>query len=404
MIDLSPPAHVEKTVRDIHQFIENDLSPIEQDLSQHLINEHLYLRQDGRLAPEVLAAQQTIRKRSAEQGLYALHMPKEVGGGGLSLTDMFFVHEAVYQHGIGVTQWMLSWTEGPNQMLMFLNEEQKQKYLLPMIRGETTGAYAITEYRGGSDVLGMQTQAEKRGDAWVINGTKAYITNAQYADLVFVCAMHDPSKGSVGATAFIVERDNPGLEIGRTYRTIMDDGMTGELRFENCPVPQDNMWGQEGEGCYLSMGMINWIRVRRGGMCTGLGQYLLDRCIDYIKSRGAFGGPLSRFQALQWMVVDSYLDVQAMRSMSLQSLWQADQGNLWVFKVDPQLIKTVCALKVFCDEALYRVADRAIQLHGAHGLMKESGIEKIFRIARNLRIPGGTDEIQRVNIAKALGL
>ena len=404
MIDLSPAAHVEKTVSDIHQFIENDLAPIEKDLSQHLINEHLYLRQDGRLAPEVLAAQRTIRKRSAEKGLYALHMPKEVGGGGLSLTDMFFVHEAVYQHGIGVTQWMLSWTEGPNQMLMFLNEEQKQEYLLPMIRGETTGAYAITEYRGGSDVLGMQTQAEKRGDAWVINGTKAYITNAQYADLVFVCAMHDPSQGSAGATAFIVERDNPGLEIGRTYRTIMDDGMTGELRFENCHIPQENMWGQEGEGFYLSMGMINWIRVRRGGMCTGLGQYLLDRCIDYVKNRRAFGGSLGRFQALQWMVVDSYLDVQAMRSMSLQSLWQADQGNLWAFKVDLELIKTVCALKVFCDEALYRVADRAVQLHGAHGLMKESGIEKIFRIARNLRIPGGTDEIQRVNIAKALGL
>ena len=104
------------------------------------------------------------------------------------------------------------------------------------------------------------------------------------------------------------------------------------------------------------------------------------------------------------MIVDSYLDVQAMRSMSLQSLWQADQGKLWALKVDPKLIQTVCGLKVFCDEALYRVADRAVQLHGAYGLSKDSGIEKIFRIARNLRIPGGTDEIQRVNIAKALGL
>ena len=104
------------------------------------------------------------------------------------------------------------------------------------------------------------------------------------------------------------------------------------------------------------------------------------------------------------MIVDSYLDVQAMRSMSLHCLWQADQGNLWTLKVDPQLVQAVCALKVFCDEALYRVADRAVQLHGAYGLSKESGIEKIFRIARNLRIPGGTDEIQRVNIAKALGL
>ena len=213
MIDFSPPADVEQTVRDIHRFIENDIAPIEYSLADHLTNEHLYLREDGRLAPEVLAAQQTIRQRSAQRGLYALHMPKEIGGGGFNLTDMFFVHEAVYQHGIGVAQWMLSWTEGPNHMLMFLTEEQKQKYLLPLVRGETTAAYAITEYRGGSDVLGMQTRAEKHDDTWVVNGTKAYITNAQYADLIFVCALHDPNKGGAGATAFIVERDNP--EIGR---------------------------------------------------------------------------------------------------------------------------------------------------------------------------------------------
>lgn len=404
MIDFTPPTHVQKTVSDIHRFISDELKPIERDLSEHLTNEHLYLREDGRLAPEVLEAQRTIRKKSADRGFYALHMPKEVGGGGFSLTDMFFVHEAVYQHGIGVTQWMLSWTEGPNRMLMFLTDEQKQKYLAPMMRGEWTAAYAITEYRGGSDVLGMETRAERRGDEWVLNGTKAYITNAPYAELMLVCAMTDPSKHGAGGTTFIVGRDAPGLHIGRTYRTIMDDGMTGELRFDNCRVPLDHTWGNEGEGFYLSMGMINWIRVRRGGMCTGLGQYLLDRCVTYIKNRQAFGGPLSRFQALQWMIVDSYLDVQAMRALSLQSLWQAAQGDLWQLKVDPRLIQVVCALKVFCDEALYRVADRAVQLHGAHGLMKESGIEKIFRIARNLRIPGGTDEIQRVNIAKALGL
>lgn len=404
MIDFTPPPYVQTTVADIHRFIADELKPIERDVATYLTNEHLYLQANGNLAPEVLAAQRAIRKKSAERGLYALHMPKEVGGGSFRLTDMFFVHEAVYQHGIGVTQWMLSWTEGPNQMLMLLSEEQKQRYLQPLMTGEQTAAYAITEYRGGSDVLGMHMRAERTGDEWSLNGTKAYITNAQYADQILVCAMTDPSKGSAGATAFIVERDAPGLKIGRTYRTIMDDGMTGELIFDDCRVPLENTWGQEGQGFYLSMGMINWIRVRRGGMCTGLGQYLLDRCIDYIKNRHAFGGPLSRFQALQWMIVDSYLDVQAMRSMSLQSLWQADQGNLWALKVDPALIQTVCALKVFCDEALYRVADRAVQLHGAYGLSKDSGIEKIFRIARNLRIPGGTDEIQRVNIAKALGL
>ncbi len=404
MIDFTPPPHVQEKVSAIHRFITADLKPIERDLAGHLANEHLYLQENGNLAPEVLAAQQTIHKKSADRGLYALHMPKEVGGGSFSLTDMFFVHEAVYQHGIGVTQWMLSWTEGPNQMLMRLSPDQKQRYLLPLMRGEQTAAYAITEYRGGSDVLGMQTRAERRGDEWSINGTKAYITNAQYADQIFVCAVTDPSQGSSGATAFIVENTAPGLHIGRTYRTIMDDGMTGELVFDDCRVPLKNTWGEEGAGFYLSMGMINWIRVRRGGMCTGLGQYLLDRCIDYTKNRQAFGRPLSRFQALQWMIVDSYLDVQAMRSMSLQSLWQADQGDLWALKVDPKLIQTVCALKVFCDEALYRVADRAVQLHGAYGLSKDSGIEKIFRIARNLRIPGGTDEIQRVNIAKALGL
>src|SRR5262249_199637 len=159
----------------------------------------------------------TIRQRSAARGLYALHMPKEVGGGGFSLTDMFFVHEAVYQHGIGVTQWMLSWTEGPNRMLMFLTEEQRQKYLLPMMRGGGTAAYGIGECRGGSDVVGMETRGEQRGDEWVINGTKAYITNAPYAELIVVCAMTDPSKQSAGGTTFLVERDAPGLHIGRTY-------------------------------------------------------------------------------------------------------------------------------------------------------------------------------------------
>ena len=404
MIDLSPPPHVANAVGEIHAFIRREVVPIERELGERLHNEHTYLREDGRLASEVLAAQQSVRRQSGNQGLYALHMPKEVGGGDFSLTDMFFVHEAVYQHGIGASQWMLSWTEGPNQMLMFLNEEQKQQYLVPMVRGEITGAYAITEYRGGSDVLGMDTRATKRGDTWLVNGTKAYITNAQYADVVFVCAMHDTSKGSQGATAFVVEGTNPGLKVGKTHRTIMDDGMTGDLRFENCLLSENNVWGQVGDGFYLSMGMINWIRVRRGGMCTGLGQYLVDRCTEYLKGRQAFGGPLGRFQALQWMVVDSYLDVQAMKSMALRSLWQADQGDLWSLEVDSELIKVVCALKVFCDEALYRVSDRAVQLHGAYGLTKQSGIEKIFRIARNLRIPGGTDEIQRVNIAKALGL
>ena len=123
MIDFTPPTHVQKTVSDIRRFISDELKPIEQDLARHLQNEHLYLREDGRLAPEVLEAQRTIRKKSADRGFYALHMPKEVGGGGFSLTDMFFVHEAAYQHGIGVTQWMLSWTEGPNQMLMLLTDE-----------------------------------------------------------------------------------------------------------------------------------------------------------------------------------------------------------------------------------------------------------------------------------------
>ena len=132
MIALSPPPHVQATVTDIRRFIADELQPIERDLAGPLANEHLYLRADGRLAPEVLAAQRAIRKRSAEHGFYALHMPKAVGGGGFGLTDMFFVHEAVYQHGIGVTQWLLSWTEGPNPMLMVLTEEQRQKYLLPI--------------------------------------------------------------------------------------------------------------------------------------------------------------------------------------------------------------------------------------------------------------------------------
>ena len=406
MIDFSPPDHVAATVSDIHRFIEREIAPIERDLFEHLVNEHLYLRlrADGRLAPEVEDAQRTIRKRSAERGFYALHMPTEVGGGGFCLTDMFFVHEAVYRHGIGVAQWLLSWTEGPNRMLMFLTPEQQRKYLLPLVRGDATAAYAITEYRGGSDVLGMETRAEKHGDAWVVNGTKAYITNAQYADLIFVCALHDPGAGGAGAIAFVVERDNPGLGIGRTYRTIMDDGMTGELRFENCRLSADHLWGAPGDGFYLSIGMINWIRVRRGGMCTGLGHYLLDRCLAHLKNRQAFGGPLSRFKRCSGWPSNAYLDVQAMRSLSLQSPLAGRPGQ----SVDAQGGPAPHQDRVRAEGLLRRslVPRGGPRRTTARRVRSDEGVRdrEDFRIARNLRIPGGTDEIQRVNIAKALGL
>lgn len=404
MIDLSPSPRAREAMARLDTFVEEVARPIEARVRRDYLDDRQVLDEDGTLHPAMAEARREVQRRAAEAGLYSLHMPAEVGGGGLSLTEMFFVQEALYRRGLGLFLAALAWTDGPTPILLHLDEERRRRYLYPAMRGEKQCVFAVTEAGAGSDVLGIQTTARREGREWVLNGHKYLITNAAYADFAQVFAVTDPGRGKDGITGFLVDRDAPGFRVGKTLRTLMDDGQTAEFFLENCRIPEENVIGQVGQGFYLAMQWINNQRMRRGGMCAGWAQFLLDRCVDHARSRRAFGQPIGKFQGVQWMIVDMLADARSARALSLQCLWEIEQGKPWALRPEADIVQKTCLMKLVNDETLFRVADRAIQVHGAAGLLKEQPLEKIFRIARNLRIPAGTTEIQRATIAKTLGL
>jgi alkylation response protein AidB-like acyl-CoA dehydrogenase len=254
----------------------------------------------------------------------------------------------------------------------------------------------------------MKTNAVKKGNKWVLNGHKAYITNPFEADIVNVLVKTEPDKGKHSFSYFQFESKdylNKGFRHGRLNRTMFDDGLTGELHFENLELPEEALIGEVGQGFEIALTSINWTRTRRGGMCSAWSKLLIDKSLDRLKSRVVGGKPLGRNQGLQWMISDMYLDWFSSRSSSLSCLREIEKfGPWWDTKRPAEQIRLFAMMKIINDEAFYRVADKALQLHGAAGIMKDTVVNKLFQIARNLRIPGGTDESQRNTIAETLGL
>jgi acyl-CoA dehydrogenase len=403
------PAAVQPLIDRVHEFIETEVEPVEDDYREYLGDPLSYLDEDGRLRPEVEAARAEIRERSGEEGLYALHMPEEVGGGGLSQREHFYVIEEVFRygtgHGTGLTKAMLAWTEGPPPMLTHLDADQRERWLDPLVDGTETACFAATEPGAGSDIPGISTSARRDGDDYVLDGQKQYITNAVFADTAQVLAKTDQAEGIDGMAVFLVDMDNPGIEVGRINRNIMMDGMTAELHLEDCRVGADQIVGEIGDGLQLALNYINWRRVGRGGMNVGMGRYLLDRMIDHATTREAFGEPIARNQAVQWPIVETATELHAVRAMSIRLLGEIDDlTSLDALDQPPAARRRMSMLKYYNDEALFEWADRAIQVLGGHGLMREGGVERVFRVARNLRIPAGTTEMQKRTIAETMGL
>ncbi len=410
MVDLSPTPRVSAILDRLSAFIEGQVEPLERDLERRLAERGLppgglwNLEPNGALHPLVWETKKEVARRSAAAGFYNLHLPEDVGGGGLSRSEMFFVEEAVYARGLGMKPAILAWTEGPSPMLLHLNTEQRRRFLDPLMRADQTAAFALTEQGAGSDVLGIKTCAGREGDGWVLSGHKAYITNAQYCDVAQVVAVTEPGAGRRSLSLFMVEAGRPGFRRGETYRTIMDDGLTGEIFLDQVRVPDANRVGEVGEGFHLALTYINWRRMGRGGMCSGWGKFLLERSLEYARRRRAFGAPIGNFQMVQQLLADLYVDWYAARSLSLAAQWEVDRLGPYKIPLSPEAVRLIAMLKLANDEAFYRIADRAVQVHGAYGLMRDNPVEKLFRVARNLRIPAGTDEIQRIQIAHGLGL
>jgi acyl-CoA dehydrogenase len=386
----------------VRAFIAEEALPMVEEVERDLPDTAFALEADGRLAGAMIGLKRRMQQASARAGLYLPHLPASEGGLGLGLVDTFYVQEEVFRHGLRGTQWMLAWTDGPSHLVAHWSPAARERHLPDFLAGRTSVAFALTEPRAGSDALALEATARRDGAGWVLSGEKHLITGAPFVEHAQVLARVEGA-GRRELTAFLVPMDAPGAERGPVQGTIMADGQTGVLRFRDVRLGPEALIGREGGGLELAFLWINWARSRRGGMCSGLGWHCLERAVAYTGERRAFGQPIRELGAVAERVSDMWLDWQAMRALSLELLARLDDaGVLAGGRVGPAERRDLSTLKTWCDEALMRIADRAIQVHGGRGLLSATGIERIFRVARNLRIPAGTTEIQRAMIAESL--
>ncbi len=393
-------------------FLTVEVGPVEEELARRDAGtpDNPHLDEAGRMHPAVWEARREVQRRSAKAGLYSPHVGEASGGGGFSRAEMQHVEEFVYHRsGLGLGLAALGWTEGANAAIEHCSSAAREHWLDPLVAGEITAAFANTEISVGTDVLAMETHAHRdvagRSDSdWVLNGAKAWITNAHFADVLQVTAVTEPGAGTRSLTMFLVDADAPGVTRGRDIPTMLNDGLTGELHFDDVRIPAEDVVGEPGDGFSLAMAWINWRRMCRGGMCAGWGAWLLERAVNRARVRTSGGKPIAELQAVQHLLADMDADVYAARAASLHAQVELDAlpGGAYGMPLAPEAPRLMSLIKVVNDEAFFRVADRAVQVHGGTGLRSGSPEEKLFRLARNLKIPAGTVEIQRNAIARGL--
>ena len=402
---LEPNERVLEYTRRFRRFLDEDVAALERELAAAKVGTPWQPHHDacGRMHPTVQQARREVQQRAGALGLYAPHMGTRFGGSGFGRVEMHHVEEYVYRHsGLGLGLAALAWTEGPYPSSEYINPALHERYLTPLIKGQMTLAFANTEISGGSDVLAMTTHAKRDGNDWVINGRKSWITNAHFADVVQLVCVTEPGAGIKSLSMFLVDTKTPGFQHGVDMPNTMDDGFTGELIFDNVRVPAENIVGEIGDGFALAMMSINWRRLCRGGMCAGWGKWMIERAVQYAQQRQSGGKPIAEHQAVQNMLTRMDMDVYQARSTSLIAQAELDRIGPFKLKLHSEVPRLVSLLKVINDEAFFRVADNAVQIRGASGLMRGAPEEKLFRIARNLRVPAGTTEIQMNAIARGM--
>jgi acyl-CoA dehydrogenase len=390
-MDFSVPAELDEVRSSFRTFLEREVRPVEERFRQQI--------QDGDWTDEMRAAGLELRRKSAEIGYYGAHLPEEVGGWGLSTLATTLLVEAGGQSGLRFASYVLGPPnpEAPTPLLLDCAPELQKKYLVPLVKAEKTTCFALTEPDAGSDAQSIRTRAVRDGDHFVINGRKHFITNGLHADFAVVFAVTDAEKRAQGGiTAFIVERDTPGYNIGKRQRTMAGESNQVELVFEDCRVPATNIVGAEGFGFYAAMKFLNQGRAYIGALCIGVADHCVRIASDYAKQRQTFGKPIGKNQAVQWMLADSVVEIEAARWMTYHLAWMCDQGE--------QPMRESSIVKLYNTEMVGRVADRAVQIFGGMGYLTEGPVEHIYRFVRALRIVEGTSEIQRLVIARTLGL
>ncbi len=375
--------------------------PVEAAISEHERNfgRKPSLEPDGSLAEHVRLIKRRVHRLGAEAGLYAPFVSERLGGRGSSLRACMYMHEEVFARGFRGQQWMLGWTDGPSPMVEVATERAAEEFVRPLMRAEITTAFAQTEPEAGSDATSVGTVARRDGGDWVIRGHKHLITNAPFAEVVQVVARTEDGRFGV----FLVPEDTKGFSRGPIQQTIMDDGQTGSLAFEDCRIPRDMVLGEPSEKFGVPMRWVNWTKSRRAGMCVGLARHCLGRALERAEEREAFGKPIGSYEQVATPIAEAYRKTWATRAACDALLEEIDAGDPFE-RPDAETRAAFAAIKLAAEECLLEAADVAVQVFGGLGLLKSTGLEHVFRVARNLRIPGGTAEIQRREIARSLGL
>ena len=369
---------VQQTIR---KFVKEELIPLE--------NEVLKNEREGRpgLSKEKV---QELRDKAKEFGFWGINTPEEYGGANLGQMML-----AIVLMELSKTFVPFSFGGSADNILYYGNEEQKKKYLLPTINGEKKSCFAMTEPNAGSDTRNIKMTAVKDGDEWVLNGEKTFITGGNEADFVMAIAvtdkeLHDKT-GTQGVTCFIVDRD---MGWRSEYIDTMGEWGPASLIFDKVRVPEENILGELHKGYNLGLEWIGFARWVVGAQAVGMAERLLQMAIDYAKERETFGRPIADRQAIQWMIADSAVEIEAAKWLVLNATFTLDQGE------DNRHLASIA--KLYGANMGNRVVDRVLQIHGGMGYTRELPIERWYREARLWRIYDGTDEIQRMIISRNL--
>ncbi|MEX2630377.1 MAG: acyl-CoA dehydrogenase family protein [Tistlia sp.] len=369
---------VVETVRD---FVERELYPLEAEVER-----------DGELPLETGRA---IQRKVLDLGFYAPNIPEEFGGGGLDHQTF-----ALLERELGRTAMALSvWWGRPSNILCACSPEQRERYLLPAVRGEKLDALALTEPDAGSDLRGMKAFARRDGDDFLLSGTKHFISHADVADFVIVFAATGEDQTPKGPrkriTAFLVDRGTPGFEIRPGYRSVSHRGYHNSiLSFDECRLPAAQVLGEVDRGFEVANTWLGATRVTVAAMCVGRARRALDLALQWAASRKQFGQAIGKFQGVSFKLADMATEIDAADYLTLAAAWQLDQG------LDAN--RAIAQAKLYASEMLARVTDETLQIYGGMGLMDELPVERLWRDARVERIWDGTSEIQRHIISRDL--
>src|SRR5581483_4372900 len=335
--------------------------------------------------------------KMAGAGLLGLPFPEEYGGAGADAVSLALAIEEISKAdgSVGLT-YAAHIGLGATPIYLFGNAEQKKEWLTPLAKGEGLGSLALTEPSGGSDLAGsVKTTARLEGDEWVLNGSKQFVTSGKVARSILVLCRTDEDQGHRGLSLIIVPHDAPGLGIGKLESKMgLHTSLTTQIFFENCRVPRENLLGEAGQGFRYTMQVLDGGRIGIGAMALGLGEAALDASIAYARARQAFGKPIADFQAIQHMIADSALELEAARLLIYKAASLKDQGKKFTFEASQA--------KLFASEAADRACWKAIQIHGGAGYLTDFPVERYYRDNRLLLIGEGTSEVQRMIIAREL--